>query len=50
MQIPNKNKKKSEEYIIQSKIKNRFGATLFFIIIIILITAVAMIGVYFDYW
>jgi len=50
MQIPDKNNKKSEEYIIQNKIKNRVGVTFVVIIIIILITAVAMTGVYFDYW
>jgi len=50
MQIPDKNNKIPEEYIIEDKIKNRFGATLVVIIIIILITAVAMTGVYFDYW
>jgi hypothetical protein len=50
MQIEDKKNKKSEEYIIQNKIKNRSGATLVVIIIIILITAVVMTGVYFDYW
>ena len=50
MQIPDKINKRSEEYIIENKIKNRFGATFVVIIIIILITAVAMTGVYFDYW
>jgi len=50
MQISNKNNKIPEEYIIENKIKNRFGATLVVIIVIILITAVAMTGVYFDYW
>lgn len=50
MQIPDKNNKRSEEYIIENKIKTRFGATLVIIVIIILITAVAMAGVYFDYW
>ncbi len=47
MQTPDKNNKIPEEYIIQNKIKNRFGATLVIIIIIILITTVAMTGVYF---
>ena len=50
MQSPDKNNKIPEQYIIQNKIKNRFGATLVIIIIIILITTVAMTGVYFDYW
>ncbi len=50
MQIPDKKNKKSEEYIIQNKIKNRTGVTLAVIIIIILITGVVMTGVYFDYW
>ena len=50
MPITDKDNKIPEEYIIQNKIKNRFGTTLVVIIIIILITAVAMTGVYFDYW
>lgn len=50
MQIPDNNNKRSEEYIIENKIKNHFGATLVIIIIIILITSIAMTGVYFDYW
>ena len=50
MRIKDKNNKIPEEYIIENKIKNRFGATLVVIIIIIIITAVAMTGVYFDYW
>ncbi|MBK5192886.1 MAG: hypothetical protein JJE07_06680 [Flavobacteriaceae bacterium] len=50
MQILEKSDKESEEYIIQNKIKTRFGATFVVIIIVILITAVAMTGVYFDYW
>jgi len=50
MQIPDKKNKIPEEYIIQNKIKNRFGATLVVIIIIVLITVVAMTGVYLDYW
>jgi hypothetical protein len=50
MQIQDKNNIKSEEYIIQNKINKRFGVTLVVIIIIVLITTVAMTGVYFDYW
>ena len=50
MQTPEKIDEKSEEYIIQKKIKTRFGATFAIIIIIILITTVAMTGVYFVYW
>lgn len=50
MHILEKSDKESEEDSIQNEIKTRFGATLVVIIIIILITAVAMTGVYFDYW
>lgn len=50
MQILEKSDKESEEEIIQNEIKTRFGVTLVVIIIIILITAVAMTGVYLDYW
>ncbi len=50
MQIQDNNKIRSEEKILENEIKTRFDATLVVIIIIILITGVAMTGVYFDYW
>ncbi|HSP11937.1 MAG TPA: hypothetical protein VLO29_05365 [Salegentibacter sp.] len=50
MQIRDKNDKESEDYIIQDNKKTRFGAIFIAIVIIILITAVALTGVYFDIW
>jgi cytochrome c-type biogenesis protein CcmH/NrfG len=50
MQILEKSNKESEEDIIKNEIKTQFGVTLVIIIFIILITSVAMTGVYLDYW
>ncbi|WP_168194553.1 hypothetical protein [Antarcticibacterium arcticum] len=50
MQIRDKNDKESEDYILQDNKKTRFGATFIIIVLIVLITAVAMTGVYFEYW
>lgn len=50
MQIRDKNDKVSEDYILQDNKKTRFGATFIIIVLIILIAAVAMTGVYFEYW
>ncbi|MGY5849434.1 hypothetical protein [Salegentibacter sp. F14] len=50
MQIRDKDDQESEDYIIQDSKKTRFGAVFIAIIIIILIAAVLMTGVYFEYW
>ena len=50
MQIRDKNDKVSEDYILQDNKKTRFGATFIIIVLIILMAAVAMTGVYFEYW
>lgn len=50
MQIRDKDDKESEDYILQDNKKTRFGATFIIIVLIILAAAVAMTGVYFDYW
>lgn len=50
MQIRDENDHNSEDYILQNNKKTRFGATFIIIVLIILATAVAMTGVYFDYW
>ena len=50
MQIRDKDDKQSEDYIFQDNKKTRFGAVFIIIVLIILVTAVAMTGVYFDYW
>lgn len=50
MQIRDKDDKESEDYILQDNKKTRFGTIFIIIVLIILATAVAMTGVYFDYW
>lgn len=50
MQIRDKKDNGSEDYILQDNKKTRFGATFIIIVLIILIAAVAMTGVYFEYW
>ena len=50
MQIRDKNDNESEDYILQDNKKTRFGAVFIAIVLIILITAVALTGVYFEYW
>lgn len=50
MQIRNKNDKESEDYILQDNKKTRFGAIFIIIVLVILIAAVAMTGVFLDYW
>jgi hypothetical protein len=50
MQVRDKQDKESEDYILQNNKKTRFGATFIIIVLIILITIVAMTGVYLDYW
>lgn len=50
MQIRDKDDNESEDYIIQDSKKTRFGAVFIAIILIILVTAVALTGVYFEYW
>ena len=50
MNVKDKNEKESEVYIIENKIKSHIGGTLVIIIIVIFITAVAMTGVYLNYW
>lgn len=50
MQIRDKDDKESEDYILQDNKKTRFGAVFIVIVLIILIAAVAMSGVYLEYW
>lgn len=50
MQFRNKNDNESEDFILQENKKTKFGAIFIIIVLIILATAVAMTGVYFDYW
>lgn len=50
MQIRDKEDKESEDYILQDNKKTRFGAVFIIIVLIILVAAVAMSGVYFDYF
>lgn len=50
MQIRDKKDNESEDYILQDNKKTRFGATFIIIVLIILVTIVAMTGVYFEYW
>jgi flagellar basal body-associated protein FliL len=50
MQIRDKDDKESKDYILQDNKKTRFGTIFIIIVLIILVTAVAMTGVYFDYW
>ncbi len=50
MQIRDKDDNESEDYILQDNKKTRFGAIFIIIVLIILAAAVAMTGVYFDYW
>ena len=50
MQIRDKEDKQSEDYILQNNKKTKIGAISITIILVILIAAVAMTGVYFEYW
>ncbi|MDN3594118.1 hypothetical protein [Zunongwangia endophytica] len=50
MQVRDKEDDQSEDYILQKNKKTKFGATFIAIVIVIIIAAVAMTGVYFDYW
>jgi len=50
MQIREKDNKESEDYILQDNKKTRFGAGFIIIVLIILIAAVAISGIYFGYF
>ena len=50
MQIRDENDNKSKDYILQNNKKTRFGSVFIIIILVVLIAAVAMTGVYLDYW
>lgn len=50
MQIRDKDDNESEDFILQDNKKTRFGTIFIIIVLIILVTIVAMTGVYFDYW
>ncbi len=50
MQIRDRGDKESEDYILQDNKKTRVGVVFILIVLVILITAVALTGVYFDYW
>lgn len=50
MQIRDKDDNESEDYILQDNKKTRFGTIFIIIVLIILVTIVAMTGVYLDYW
>lgn len=50
MQIRDKDDKDSEDYILQDNRKTRFGAGFIIIVLIILIAAVAISGIYFGYF
>ncbi|HSM63618.1 MAG TPA: hypothetical protein VK833_06750 [Gillisia sp.] len=50
MQIRDKGDNQSEDYILQNNKKTKLGAITIIIILVILITGVAMTGVYFNYW
>lgn len=50
MQIRDKEDNQSEDYILQNNKKTKIGAISITIILVILIAAVAMTGVYFEYW
>jgi len=50
MQIRDKDDNESEDYILQDNKKTRFGAVFIIIVLIILVAAVAMSGVYLEYW
>lgn len=50
MQIRDKEDNQSEDYILQNNKKTKIGAITITIILVILIAAVAMTGVYFEYW
>lgn len=50
MQIRDKEDNESEDYILQDNKKTRFGTIFIIIILVILITAVAISGFYFEFW
>lgn len=50
MQIRDKDDNESEDYILQDNKKTRVGTIFIIIVLIVLAAAVAMTGVYLDYW
>ncbi|WP_373058336.1 hypothetical protein [Zunongwangia sp. H14] len=50
MENKNKHNHSTEDYIVEDNKKTRFGGTFIAIILIILLAAVAITGVFFDLW
>ncbi|MDT0641773.1 hypothetical protein RM553_02910 [Zunongwangia sp. F363] len=50
MENTNKHNHSTEDYIVEDNKKTRFGGTFIAIILIILIAAVAITGVFLDLW
>ncbi len=50
MQIRDKEDDQSKDFILQENKNTKFGATFIIIVLIVLISIVAITGVYFEYW